>query len=86
MTTSSEVDARANARAMIGRALIPEKGQGGIAAAFDQLETRLRRHGPALTDHDRQDILAYLRARMDAVVDLINQAEVPDRVWSDTNA
>ena len=28
-------------------------------------------------------MLAYLRARMDVIVDLTNQVEVPDRVWSD---
>jgi len=83
MTTDPAVDARANARAMIGRALIPEKAQGGIAAAFDQLESRLRRYGPDLTPDDRADVLAYLRARMDAIVDIANQVEVPDRIWSD---
>lgn len=83
MTTEPQQDARAHARAMIQRALIPEKGQGGIVAAFDQLEGRLRRYGPALTSKDRADVRAYLTARMDNVIDLLNQVEVPDRIWSD---
>ena len=82
MTTEPAGDARATARAQIGNALIPPKGQGGIAAAFDVLEGRIRRHGPALTDGDRADVRAYLNARMDTIVDLLNQAEAPDSVWS----
>ena len=66
MTTSTTADARANARAMIERALTPEKGQGGIVAAFDQLESRLRRYGPDLTVDDLDDIRAWLVAHIDA--------------------
>jgi hypothetical protein len=85
MTTEPAGNARADARATIGRALIPDKGQGGIAAAFDVLESRIRRHGGELTNDDRADVRAYLNARMDTIVDLLNQVETPDRVWSDTN-
>jgi hypothetical protein len=69
---------------MIGRALIPDHGQGGIASAFGQLETRLRQpYARALTEEDRQHIRAYLTARMDVIVDLLNHVAVPDRVWPD---
>lgn len=86
MTTAPQQDARATARAMIERALIPEKGQGGVAAAFDQLEGRIRKYGRALTDDDRQDILAYLTARMDVIVELLQHVGVPDHVWSQRDA
>lgn len=86
MTTDPQQDARATARAMIGRALIPDKAQGGIAAAFDVLEGRLRRYGPDLTEDDRADVLGYIHARMDAIVDLLNHIEAPAHIWSDTEA
>jgi hypothetical protein len=68
---------------MIGYALITDKHKGGLGAAFDLLEARLRRYATALSDHDRADVRAYLNARMDTIVDLLNQAEAPDRVWSE---
>lgn len=82
MTTEPAGDARATARAQIGYALITDKNKGGMGAAFDLLEHRLRRYATALTDKDRADVRAYLNARMDTIVDLLNQAEAPDRVWS----
>ena len=83
MTTEPAGDARATARATIGYALITDKNKGGLGAAFDVLETRIRHHGTALTDKDRTDILAYLQARTDTIIDLLNQSEAPDHVWSD---
>jgi hypothetical protein len=84
MTTDSAVDARAHARAMIERALIPDNGRGGVSAAFDQLEKRLRQpYAQALTDEDRDDIRAYVNARVDALHELLNRT--PERVWSQSN-
>ncbi len=85
MSTSIAASARAHARAMIERALISERGAGGVAAAFDQLERRLRRYGPALTAEDFDDIRSYMTARMGAVCELLTPRP-PDRVWSESNA
>jgi hypothetical protein len=70
---------------MIERALTPDKAQGGIIAAFDQLEGRLRRYGPDLTPDDLADIRAWLTTHIDPIYELLTP-RAPDRVWSDTNA
>ena len=85
MTTEPAVDARAQARAMIERALTPDKAQGGMIAALNALETRLHRYGPALTPDDLADIRAWLTTHLDPIYELLTP-RAPDRVWSDTNA
>jgi hypothetical protein len=66
---------------MVERALIT----GGVGAAFDQLETRLRQpYARALNDEDRDDIRAYVNARVDSLLELLNRT-APDRVWSQSN-
>ena len=83
MTTDSAVDARAHARAMIGRALTSEGGHGGLGAAFDMLETRLRRpYARALTEEDRADVRSYVDARVVALYELLERAGAPDTLWS----
>jgi hypothetical protein len=65
-------DQRQRARELVGKALIPDAGQGGIAGAFDQLETRLRQpYARALTADDLDDIRSYLTARMDVIFELL---------------
>lgn len=76
---------RAQAREMVGKALIPDKGTGGIAGAFDTLETRLRQpYARALTLDDLNDIRSYLTARMDTILELLTP-RAPEQVWSDGN-
>jgi hypothetical protein len=76
-------DDRAKARDLVGRALIPDGGQGGVAGALDQLETRLRQpYARALTADDLDDVRSYLTARMDVIFELL-APRPPDRVWSD---
>lgn len=82
MTTSTTQDARAHARAQIQRALVPDKRQGGLIAAIEQLESRLRKYGDALTADDLNDIRAWLVAHIDPVYELL-APRAPDRVWSD---
>jgi hypothetical protein len=82
MTTDSAVDARADARARIERALVPRDGHGGLAAAFDVLETKLRQpYARALTDEDRQAIKAFVNNRVDELFAAINRLE-PGTLWS----
>jgi hypothetical protein len=86
MTTDSAVDARAHARAMIGHALISDKGAGGIGAAFDVLETRLRQpYARALTEDDRDDIRTYVNTRVDQLFDMLTRTVGNDSVWSQDN-
>jgi hypothetical protein len=84
MTTSTDTDARGHARAQIENALIPPKRQGGMLAAIEQLEARLRRYGPQLTADDFDDIRSWLAAHIDPVYELL-APRAPDRVWSDNN-
>lgn len=84
MTTDPAADARAHARAQIERALTPDKRQGGMIAALEQLETRLRRFGPALTADDLNDIRAWLVAHVDPIYELL-APRPPDSVWSEAN-
>ena len=77
MTTDSAVDARAHARALIGRAL---KTTG---VAFDTLEKRLRLpYARALTEEDRDDIRAYVNAHVDSLFELLRR-HGPEPVWTD---
>lgn len=78
MTTDTAGAAQAHARVMIDRALT----KGGIKAAFDQLETRLRRYGKDLTDEERRDVQAYVNAKVDSLNELLHRLE-PEQVWSD---
>jgi hypothetical protein len=84
MPTSTAADARAHARALIERALITPAGQGGLSAAIDQLEGRLRRYGTDLTADDLNDIKSYLVATLDPIYELL-APRAPNQVWSDTN-
>ena len=73
---------RRHAREMIGAALITEKGKGGLSGAFDVLETRLRQqYAFSLTETDRNDVRAYISARVERVFELLGRS-APD-VWTD---
>lgn len=83
--TSAEPATRAKAREMIERALVTRNGHGGLGAAFDQLERRLRQpYASALTEDDCQAIRDYLTVRVESALALLERRGVrPDySLWS----
>ena len=85
MTTEPAVDARATARAMIERALTPNKAQGQASSPpLTPSKAGCTATGPTLTPDDLADIRAWLTTHVDPIYELL-APRAPDRVWSDTN-